>query len=99
MSEAIQNWPDGVTPMPGSPSWLRASPVPVAAGRGAPWVHVVPLVVAARASVVDSGATRSSVAPAARARRAPHERIDMTGTSEQLGRFLPVLRNPEALRY
>src|SRR5436305_14067841 len=81
MSEAVQNWPLGVTPMPGSPSSLRCSPRPGAGGSAAPPVHLVSVGLGvAAASPADSGATTSSAAPAASRRRCGNER-SMTGIS------------------
>src|SRR6476659_1426552 len=57
MSEAVQNWPAGLTPMPGSPSSLRVRPVPGAGGSG--WlIQVVPAGEAAAAETAPLAVSR-----------------------------------------
>src|SRR3954463_10207459 len=87
MSEAIQNCPEGVTPIPGSPSWLRVSPVPLAGGRGLPPVHTGDGPAAAWAGWTVRGAAASAAIPSASSARQDGDQDLMT---EPFGCFVSI---------
>src|SRR5436305_1712783 len=85
MSEATQNWPVGLTPIPGSPSSLRVRPVPCAGGRGLVTQVVWVLAAAAAGSEAVTGATASSTTPVASSSRVERAVMRMEPSAVILG--------------